>query len=154
MRYSFEAMDRCIGRHRMAVAKALHKSPALVSKWMEPAADFTDSGTLNPLDRLETIITAAIHEGHPKDEATAPIVYLAGKFGLTVVSLPEAPTTLKDILTESHRAIKEFGHYIEAFSEAIEDGKVSPLERMHVEVEGYQAVQHILAVIRMLGEEK
>lgn len=79
---SHEAMDRCIGRHRLAVAKALHKSAALVSKWQEPTSDFTDSGTLNPIDRLETIIKATLSEGHNRDDATAPISYLAHRFGL------------------------------------------------------------------------
>jgi hypothetical protein len=50
-----------------------------------------------------------LHDGHSKNETEAPIVCLSGKFGLAVVPLPEASTTLQDIVKESHRAIKEFG---------------------------------------------
>ncbi len=150
---SHEAMDRCIGRHRLAVAKALHKSAALVSKWQEPTADFTDSGTLNPIDRLETIINATLHEGQNKEDATAPIAYLAHKFGLTVIPLPEAISTMRDVVVQTHRSIKEFGEYITAFSEAIEDGRISPLERRRIELEGLQTIQHIAAVLQMIGRD-
>lgn len=146
---SHEAMDRCIGRHRVPVAKALYKSTALISKWMEPSSDFTDSGTLNPLDRLETIIKTALHEKQGRDDALAPVLYLASKFGLTVITLPETNPHLQDIIKESHKAIKEFGEYIAAFSAAIEDGKISALERREIELEGHQAIQAILSVIQM-----
>jgi hypothetical protein len=151
---SFEAMDRCIGRHRTAVAKALHKSTILVAKWMEPSSDFTDSGLLNPMDRLETIMNTALHEGQTREDATAPILYLANKFNMTVIPLPESVPSLKDIVRQSHRSIKEFGEYISAFSEAIADGKITPMERKHIELEGLLTVQQIIAVIQMMGEEK
>jgi hypothetical protein len=149
---SYEAMDRCIGRHRVAVAKAMRKSTHLVSKWMEPSTDFTDSGILNPMDRLETIMRTALHEGQSRDDATAPISYLAHRFGLVVIPLPEANPTMRDVVTHNNRSIKEFGEYITAFSEAIEDGRISPLERRRIELEGLQTIQHIAAVLQMLGD--
>lgn len=149
---SHEALDRCIGKHRVPVAKAMCKSTTLISKLMEPSADFSDSGTLNPLDRLETIIKTALHEKQSRDDATAPILYLAQKFGMTVIPLPETNPHLQDIVKQSFKAIHQFGEYISAFSEAVEDGKITPLEFRHIETEGHRAIQNILTVIRMASE--
>lgn len=149
---SHEAMDRCIGRNRVAVAKALGRSSTLISKWQEPTGDYTDSGSRNPIDWLELTMSTAIHEGQPKDLAVAPIEYLAHKFGLTVIPLPEATPSMKDVVRQSHRSIKEFGDYITAFSESIEDDRISPLERKRIEVEGMQAIQQIMAVLKMIEE--
>lgn len=150
---SHEAMERCIGRNTVAVAKAIQKSTSLVHKWKEPTTDFEDSGTLNPLDRLETVIRASIIEGQSKENAMAPILYLAHRFNFMVIPLPAGYANSKDIVRQSHRCVKEFGEYISAFSDAIMDGRITSAERKKVEQEGFQVIQQIMTVLQMIDEE-
>ncbi|MHC1697739.1 MAG: phage regulatory CII family protein [Geobacteraceae bacterium] len=150
---SYEAMERCIGRNTVAVAKAIQKSVSLVGKWKEPALDFTDSGTLNPLDRLESVIRTAIIEGQSKDDAMAPILYLAQRFNFMVIALPDTNNHANDIVRQSHKCIKEFGDYISTFSDALLDGRITPSERKSIEKEGFQAIQQIMTVLQMIEVE-
>lgn len=150
---SHEAMERCIGRNTVAVAKAIQKSVSLVGKWKEPATDFTDSGTLNPLDRLETVIRTAIIEGQSKDDALSPLAYLAHRFNFMIIALPNATATTHDIVRQSHQCIKEFGDYISVFSDALLDGRITPAERKKIEQEGFDAIQQIMTVLKMIEVE-
>jgi len=150
---SHEAMERCIGRNTVAVAKAIQKSVSLVGKWKEPATDFTDSGTLNPLDRFETVIRTAITEGQTKDDAMAPILYLAHRFNFMVIALPESNGSTHDIVRQSHKCIKEFGDYISTFSDALLDGRITPTERKNIEKEAFEAIQQIMTVLQMIEVE-
>lgn len=149
---SYEALERCIGRNTVAVAKALHRSVALVHKWKEPTTDFSDSGALNPLDRIETTIRTAMAEGQGRAAALAPVEYLAQRFGLCVVTLPES-AALPSLLRCSHRSIKEFGEFIAELSGSLEDGRISPTERRRIEKEGLEALQQIAVILQLVGRQ-
>jgi len=49
---SHEALKLAVGTDAVKMAKRLGRSSSLVHKWCEPSTDFSDSGALNPLDRL------------------------------------------------------------------------------------------------------
>jgi len=147
---SDEAFSRCIGRHTVPVAKALHLSVSTVSKWKEPTLDFSESGALNPLDRIETTIRTALSSGQPEADAYAPVEYLAAQFGLMVIPLPKDVPTLNGLVQAAHCSMKEFGEFIASFSEAIEDGKITPPEHRRMDKEGIEVIQRILAVMQLL----
>lgn len=147
---SDEAIARCVGRHTVPVAKALHLSVSTVGKWKEPTLDFSDSGALNPIDRIEAMIKTAISEGQSSEDALSPILCLAAKFNMTAIPLPAASPALKDIVRQSHRSIQEFGEFITAFSAAIADEEISPLEHCTIDKEALQAIQQIVGVMQMM----
>lgn len=147
---SDEAIARCVGRHTVPVAKALHLSVSTVGKWKEPTLDFSDSGALNPIDRIETMVKTAISEGQPLEDALAPILCLAAKFSMTAIPIPKITPAFKDIVKQSHRSIQEFGEFISAFSAAIADGEISPVEHGRVDKEALELIQQVVALMQLL----
>ena len=150
---SFEAMGIAIGRDRVEHAKALHKSVHLISKWTEPSTDFTDSGTFNPLDRIETIIETALKVGNvPHPHALAPIYYLAGRFNCQLLPLPSQHPCLQDLAAQLCVTIKEFGALVSASGEAMQDGIISPDERRKIEREALELMESIGLFTKMVSE--
>lgn len=150
---SFEAMGMAIGRDRVEHAKALHKSVHLVSKWAEPSTDFTDSGTFNPLDRIETIVETALKIGnvaHP--HALAPLYYLAVRFNCLLLPIPAQHPCLQDLSARLCIAIKEFGEMVAAAGEAMQDGVISPDERRVIEKKSLELMESIGLFTKMVQE--
>lgn len=148
---SCEALRACIGPYTKEVAKRLGRSTQLVHKWQEPTSDFSESGSLNPLDRLEAIMEEALAKGQPHQEVMTPLSYLASRVGATVVQLPEArqETEAMQVLCLS---VKEFGEYAAAVSDALADGSVSRPERRRVLQEGWEAVAALVTVLEAVEQ--
>ena len=140
---TYEALANVIGRNTTAHAKALGTSVSLVSKWKEASTDFSDSGTLNPLDRIETIIQTALAMGASPDMALSPVHYLGQRFGFVPMLLPKAPSNLSEISRQLHKVIAEFSHVIQESSDALEDGRITPQERKTIEKEA----QHLMSAL-------
>ena len=85
---SYEAIQRAINGKTIEHAKALGISLSSVTKWQEPHLDFTDSGSYNPLDRIESITEKSLSLGNPPDRAYAPLQYLTERFGVIMLRLP------------------------------------------------------------------
>lgn len=150
---SFEAMGMAIGRDRVEHAKALHKSVHLISKWTEPSTDFTDSGTFNPLDRIETIIETALKVGNvAPSHALAPLYYLAGRFNCQLLPIPSQHPCLQDLAAQLSSTIKEFGDMVSAAGEAMQDGIISPDERRLIEKEALELQAAIGLFTKMVSE--
>lgn len=126
---SYEALEECIRRDSASVARAINLSLKLVQKWKEQPAtdeDYAQSGTRNPLDRLEHIITT-IQKLAP-DRAFIPINWLCARFGFAPpVKLPQYHPN-KNINHALLEWTKEFGETCRAVSAALEDGRVSGAE--------------------------
>lgn len=124
---SYEALEECIRRDTPEVAKALHQSLSLVSKWKEQPAtdeDFQQSGARNPLDRIETIISAV--ERIDPERAHVPIKWLCARFGfMPPVKMPEGVKGDKDIFQAILAWNKEFGETCIKVSKSMEDGRIT-----------------------------
>lgn len=138
-----EALANAIGRNTTAHAKALGTSVSLVSKWKEPSTDFSDSGTINPLDRIETIMQTALSLDTEPDMALSPVYYLGQRFGFIPMLLPKSPPNLAEISRQLHKVIGEFSHVIKESSDALEDGRITPQERKIIEKEA----QHLMSAL-------
>lgn len=150
---SFEAMGMAIGRDRVEHAKALHKSVHLISKWTEPSTDFTDSGTFNPLDRIESIIETALKIGNVVPaHALAPLYYLAGRFNCQLIPIPTKHPCLRDLAAQLCTTITEFGEMVYAAGEAMQDGVISPDERRRIEKEAMELQAAIGQFTAMVSE--
>lgn len=150
---TFEAMGMAIGRDRVEHAKALHKSVHLISKWTEPSTDFTDSGTFNPLDRIETIIETALKIGNvSQPQALAPLYYLAGRFNCQLLPIPSQHPCLQDLAAQLCTTITEFGQMVSASGEAMSDGIISPDERRRIEKEALELQAAIGLFTQMVAE--
>lgn len=134
---SFEALEETIRRDTVEVAKALHQSLSLVSKWKEQPAtdeDFQQSGARNPLDRIETIINT-IKRIDP-ERAHVPIKWLCARFGfMPPVKMPEGVKGDKDILKAILAWNEEFGETCVEISAAMKDGKITPGEVKKIDKE-------------------
>ncbi len=148
---SHEALHTAIDKDTAEVAKALHLSIPMVSKWKEPTSDWTDSGALNPLDRIEAIIAKALQLGRPVEAAMAPIYYLTQQFSHIAIPLPKCDN-LKDLSDELMEAIKEFGHLASVAAEAMADGRISKNEFAAIEEEGTHLIRHAAAFIEKTRE--
>lgn len=150
---SHEAIQRAINGKTVDHAKALGISLSSVTKWQEPHLDFTDSGSYNPLDRIESIIEKSLSLGNPPERAYAPIQYLTERFGLIMLHLPKTCKGNIEISRELLRCIKEFGDLAEAASEALNnDGKISKREAEKIDKEAWELIRQTALFMQAIKE--
>jgi hypothetical protein len=150
---SWAALEECIRRDGTTVARQLHCSPSLVSKWREAPVgkDILNSGARNPLDRL-AIIIETIERIHP-DRAYVPIKWLCARFSfLPPVKMPNAMQTDDDLLAALLFWNKEMGETSRVISEALKDGRVTQAEFEKVYREAMEDVGAILSLLAKLKE--
>lgn len=140
---SHEAIQAAISGRTSDHAKALHLSFSSVTKWQEPCGDWSDSGSYNPVDRIETIIQTA--QGLQNPEALAPLHYLCERFGVLAVPIPKHDCT--NLTMDMIGAVKEFGDVAQEVTRAISDNEVSQDEARRIRREGMHAVRAILSLI-------
>lgn len=149
---SYEALQRSISGKTVAHAKELHLSTSTVNKWQEPTTDFTDSGAFNPLDRVETIIETSLKLGTKREEALAPIQFLAHRFNCVLVPLPDLSPTLKNLQSQLSHTVKEFSHLMESSADAMVDNLITADERRRIEREGQHLMHHLGCFLEMVKE--
>lgn len=149
---SWEAIRLAVGTDNVKVAKRLGRSTSLIHKWCEPASDFSDSGALNPLDRLEMVMEVALREGRPARDALAPIYYLAQRFD--GMFLPPVPKSLEsaDFARQLCKVMKETGEAVSEAAEALEDGVLSAIERRQTGKALHEAIAELSVFLRMIEE--
>lgn len=150
---SHEAIQRAINGKTVEHAKALGISLSSVTKWQEPHLDYTDSGSYNPLDRIESIIEKSLSLGNSPERAYAPIQYLTERFGLIMLYLPKTCKGNIEISRELLRTIKEFGDLAEASSEALNnDGKISKREAEKINKEAWELIRQTALFMQAIKE--
>ena len=147
---SYDAFQAAIGRDTALHAKALGLSVSTVTKWKEPSTDFTDSGAYNPADRIETIVSTALSQGRPIEDAHAPIIYLEERFGRVGFVLPECEATILEISRQLMDSIKEFGELSACAAKALEDRKLKPSEKLLIQKEGWEAIRSIALFLKQV----
>ena len=73
--------------------------------------------------------------------------FLAKKFGGVFIKLPETESCERDVI----RVVKEFGEFIAAYGEGIEDGSLSSSDKAKISKEGHEAltaIQELLCSIK------
>lgn len=140
---SFEAIQAAIKGRTVEFARKLGLSTSLINKWQEPCTDYTDSGALNPLDRIETIIEESQRQGNP--DALAPVHYLAEKFNLAIIPIPQNNRCLSEISKALLKVIKEFGDLTKEASLTLQDGKITPSEVKAIDREAWELIRQITA---------
>jgi hypothetical protein len=146
---SFDAIQRSIAGKTVLHAKELHVSTSLVNKWQEPSTDFTDSGAYNPLDRVEKIIETSLKLETPREDALAPIQYLADRFNCLLIPLPDKSPTLKNMHAQLAELVKEFGHLMEGTAEAMADGRITAEELRIIDREAQHLHHHLGLFVRV-----
>lgn len=140
---SYEAIQKAIAGKTIEHAKRLHKSVPLLHKWMEPSTDFNDSGTYNPLDRIETIIETSLALATNPEDAVAPIQYLAERFNHIVIPVPKSTGKMEDVSRELLKAISEFGDLSKEASKSMRNGSISPTEAKRIEKEAWELIRQV-----------
>jgi len=149
---SHEAIQRSIASKTVEHAKRLRMSTSMVNKWQEPSADFTDSGALNPLDRIEIVMETAISLGTPREEALAPIQYLAERFNIITIPVPKKTSIAMEALSkELLRAITEFGELSQEASKSMCDDRITRREADRIEKEAWDLIRQVAVFIRTVN---
>lgn len=149
---SYEAIQKAVDGKTIEHAKALHKSTSLVHKWQEPSADYTDSGSHNPLDRIETIIRTSLSLGNQPDIAFAPIQYLAEQFNLALIPIVHVKYQHSDLRQELLKTVAEFGDLAKAASQAMKDSKLTKREAAYIQKEGWDLIRQAVAFVEKVKE--
>lgn len=144
---SYEAIEAAVNGKTNEHAKALRRSSSLVHKWTEPSADYSDSGSLSPLDRIETIIQTSLNLGTHPDSAHAPIQYLEERFGRIGIPVPQSLPCTKMLSQELIKTITDFADLTRAASVALEDGLIKKREAADIGREGWELVRQVVAFI-------
>ncbi len=126
---SWEAIRKATKGISSRIAKRLKLHPDLIRKWGRPCENWNDTGAINPLDRLEELIKEALDSGKKtKEQALAPLHWLADQFNMIVSKRPEQEAGIKGVLQELTTVISSFGRFTETTSGAIADSKLEPRE--------------------------
>lgn len=143
---SHDSLQEAIAGKTVDHAKALGLSSSLVNKWQEPATDFSDSGALNPLDRVETIIHTAVRLKR-STQPYAPLHYLAAACNHVAIPVPCSNTNLKELTAELLDAVSEFGNLAAECSTAMSDGDLSRKEALSIEKQAFKACREIMEFV-------
>ncbi len=149
---SYDALKKAIKGDAVDHAKTMGLHVRTLYKWMEPTVDFSDSGALNPLDRIETIISTATQLGQPIENAHAPIFFLAARFGGVYLPALPANDSLKDLQQHVCHAIKDFGDMVQSIGGALEPtsergAAISANERREISLKGINLLQAIASLL-------
>ena len=149
-------IKEAIGSNVNEFAKALGVSESLVYKWMQPTGDWSDSGALNPLDRIDTVVNTSkrLKDGGDKsiEDPLSPIKYLARNHNGIFIEMPDARGCLREQSILLMQSVKEFGEYAEVSAQSLEDGTLTKAERKRIAKEGYEAIEKMMAFIKMIEE--
>lgn len=148
---SHKSIQEAIAGETVEHAKALHLSTALVNKWQEPSTDFTDSGALNPLDRLKTIIHTALRLGKSKDPY-APLHDLAADCNHVAFPIPRPNGDLGALTSELLDAVREFGKLSEEASKSMVSGDISQREFERIEKRGNSLCREVMEFVAAAKE--
>ncbi len=149
---SHEAIQTAISGKTIEHAKALRLASSSVHKWQEPSIDFTDSGSLNPLDRIETVIQTSLNLGTDPEKAMAPLYYLAERFNQITISLPTSDRCTKELTKELLQMIEEFSDLTKEVSDTLEDGEVRRSEAKRVDKAGWILIRTIAELVTKMNE--
>lgn len=122
---SYEAINKAIGRDAVEHAKELHLSSSQIHKWMEPSTDFTDSGSFNPLDRINTVIKKSLSLGAPFKDAHAPLYWLSQECKHISIQIPDEAIDFVSVSHELLQLVSEFGDVVRESTEAMKQEGIS-----------------------------
>lgn len=149
---SFEAIHRAVAGKTVLQAKELHLSTSTVNKWQEPTTDFTDSGAFNPLDRIEKIVETSLKLEIPREDALAPLQFLANRFNCLLIPCLPHTHTLESLQAELANTVKEFGHLMQQAADAMANHIITPDERRKIEREGQHLIHHLCSYLELVKE--
>lgn len=147
---SHEAIQDAIAGDTIEHARALHLSTSTVHKWQEPSTDFTDSGSLNPLDRVKTIIHTSLRLGRSKNPY-APLHHLAADCSHVAIPVPKPNANLADLTNELLDSVREFGKLSEEAAKSMASGDISLRELERIERRAnitYREIMEFVAAAR------
>lgn len=142
---SHEALDRAIGRNAVEFSARISKSSELVNKWRE---DRRSSGAINPLDWVERLVEISLQIETPFEDATAPIQYLAERFGLIVIPLPKIDNRQAAVSEELLKTIHEFGDLAQVTSVALRDGNITWKEHDSISREAWELIRQVAVFLQ------
>lgn len=149
---SHEAIRRAVNGNHEIIAKAVRRSANLIYRWTLPTSDYSDSGALSDLDRVESLMEKSLALGTPPVDALAPVYYLAQRFGGFFMPPVPASCELRDISKQLCVAMKEVGELLAVAAAALEDDDLSPNERRNIVKEAHEAMAEVATLSRMVEE--
>jgi len=150
---SHSVFEETVGRDTVAVSKALKLSEQAVRKWKQrpKTKDNDESGSRNPLDRLEIIMETIAEIDGSTDRAHKPIDWLCHRFGyLPPIKAPNTEFTDVEIVQAVLKWNKEFGEACSVISKTLEDGTVGKKEYKECHREAQEGIQALLQLLKLM----
>lgn len=144
---SHEAIKRAIGTNADEFAKRFRKSWQLIYKWAQPSADYSDSGALNPVDRVELLCETSLALGTNPEDALAPLDYLNHRFGRVAFSMPKDIGTPEQESKELLRLMQESGDVVREYNEAVADQRISRQDLAKIEREVWESAKQAMVFL-------
>lgn len=150
---SFEAIKEAVDGHVQEIARLLGVSQFTVYKWTEPTPFEEGNGVKQSyLDRLELLIRHSLSLGMSFDKATAPIRYLAERFGLITIPLPRHEGNHLELVQQLLKEAEIFGELAAKSSAALDDGTIEKKEANDIERLGWQLIRQTSILITRAKE--
>lgn len=152
---SFTVLEETIGRNTQAVCKALNLAPESIRKWKQPRAtkDNFQSGSKNPLDRLEIVMKTIEEIDGNTERAHEPIKWLCTRFGyLPPIKMQIEEIEEKEILKAILGWHKEFGETCVEISKTLEDGQVTKKEYDDCYREAIEDIQALMNLLEKMKQ--
>jgi len=150
---SWEAIKKCVGPLSELFAKPLRLCKSSIDRWMRPTDDYTSTGSLNPVDRVEELIHTSLklQKDYPKLQPFAPLEYLEHQFKRVAIELPtiDECDEPKELISKTLPALKEAGEFISVLTASIESGDIDRDELKQINKDGWEAIEAILVSMKI-----
>lgn len=151
---AYEAMQRMSSGIVSQIAKAVNRSPNLVARWCLPSDDYSDSGALSDLDRLERAMSASLLAGKKNRDALAPLFYLNQRFGLRGLPPVTVEHDIESLTRQTALTMKEVSEAIAKSAEVMADGDISPNDRREALKEIYEGIESMMGLAEGFSQSK
>ncbi len=145
---SHNAMADAIAHDAAAMAEEMGLKPVTVRKWKESPEQ---SGSVNPLERVATVIRTALSLGRPRYKALRPLYWLAAQFSMIVFPAPERGVDLAGATNRLAHLMREFGEFVSAVAGTLEHGSLTAEEYTTIRAKGAELMQALAQFLRLLG---
>lgn len=79
--------------------------------------------------------------------------FIERSLGRVAINAPKSVNSLSDMCRLSLRSVKEFGELMSNVEVSLSDGRITPEEKERIGMEGYQAIQAIVALMQAIEKK-
>jgi len=130
------------GKPLKAIAEEIGMAESYLSRSALPDMEDSETGTgcRFPLKKLIPLIRAT--------DDYSVLDFIEQSLGRVAIRIPKASSDLSDVCRLTMKSVKEFGQLMSEVESSMADGNISDKERSRIRMEGYEAVQAIMNLVK------